>query len=129
MAETSKPTKRFGNKVYDVLKWIALIVLPAFATLYSFLADTWDLANADKVVGTIVAIDTFLGIILKISTNQYYKKGKNFDGEINFIEQDGEDEKVRFDINKDPVDVIHDDPGKHSFEFRVNKLKGGTDEH
>ena len=121
MDESKKPN-RFSNRLYDALKWIALIVLPALATLYSFLASTWDLPNADKVVGTIVAIDTFLGVVLKISTSQYYKKGKNFDGEINFIQQEGEDEKVRFDINRDPVDVIHDEPGKHSFEFRVNKL-------
>lgn len=121
MVET-KTRKSMANRVYDALKWIALIVLPALATLYSFLAETWDLPNAAKVVGTIVAIDTFLGVVLKLSSNQYYKHGKNFDGEINFIQREDGDDKVRFDINKDPVDVIHDEPGKHSFEFRVNKL-------
>jgi hypothetical protein len=124
MTETdvTRSSRRRGNRIYDAFKFIALIVLPALGTLYFALAQIWDLPNADKVVGTIVAIDTFLGVVLQISNHQYYKSGKNFDGEINFIQREGEDEKVRFEINKDPVDVIHDEPGKHSFEFRVNKL-------
>jgi len=128
MAETTK-TKRLSNKVYNALKWIALIVLPALATLYSFLASTWDLPNADKVVGTIVAIDTFLGVVLKISSNQYYKHGKNFDGDLNVIPDEDGGERVQFAFDRDPRDILADEPGKHTFEYRVQKLKGDTDEH
>lgn len=63
-----------SNKVYDVLKWIAQYFLPALGTLYFALADTWGLPFAEEVVGTVVAIDTFLGVILGISTAQYTKK-------------------------------------------------------
>ena len=63
------------NKVYDILKWIALVVLPAIATLYFALAGIWHLPYGEEVVGTITAIDTFLGAILQISTNNYAKKG------------------------------------------------------
>ena len=64
-----------NNKVYDILKYIAQIVLPALGTLYFALAGIWGLPYAEQVVGTISAVDTFLGVILKISSNNYNKKG------------------------------------------------------
>ena len=63
-----------NNKVYDILKCIAQIFLPALGTLYFALAGIWDFPYAEAIVGTITAIDTFLGIILGISTIQYNKK-------------------------------------------------------
>ena len=119
MAENTISSTGLNNKIYDKLKTTALVVLPALATLYFLLAQIWNLPDPEKVIGTIVAIDTVLGGSLKYSSRRYYKSGKNFDGEINFIEREDGDEKVRFDINKDPVDVIHDEPGKHSLEVRV----------
>ena len=65
-----------NNKVYDVLKWVALILLPALGTLYFALAGIWGLPYGEQIVGTITAIDTFLGVILGISTYQY-NKGDN----------------------------------------------------
>ncbi len=62
-----------SNKVYDILKWIAQILLPALATLYFAIAGIWGLPYGEQVVGTITAIDTFLGVILGISTIQYNK--------------------------------------------------------
>lgn len=63
-----------NNKVYDVLKYIAQIVLPALGTLYFALAGIWNFPYAEQVVGTISAVDTFLGVILKISSNNYKKE-------------------------------------------------------
>ena len=63
-----------SNKVYDILKWIAQIFLPALGTLYFALAGIWNFPYAEAIVGTITAVDTFLGIILGISTIQYNKK-------------------------------------------------------
>ena len=63
-----------NNKVYDILKWIAQILLPALGTLYFALAGIWNFPYAEAIVGTITAVDTFLGIILGISTVQYNKK-------------------------------------------------------
>lgn len=60
------------NKVYDVLKFIAQIVLPALATLYVTIASLWGLPYPDEISGTIMAIDTFLGALLMISSNKYY---------------------------------------------------------
>lgn len=64
---------KMGNKTYDILKFIAQIFLPALGTLYFALASIWGLPYGEQIVGTITAIDTFLGAILKISTNQYNK--------------------------------------------------------
>ena len=63
-----------SNKVYDVLKWIAMYLLPAIGTLYFALAGIWYSPYGEQVVGTITAGDTFLGVILGISTAQYNKK-------------------------------------------------------
>ncbi len=62
------------NKLYDLLKWIALIVLPALGTLYFGLAKIWGLPFGEEIVGTITVIDTFLGALLGISTNNYNKQ-------------------------------------------------------
>lgn len=62
------------NKTYDVLKFMAQIVLPALATLYFALANIWGLPYVEEVVGTITAIDAFLGAILGISTSKYKKE-------------------------------------------------------
>ena len=60
-----------SNKAYDILKWIAQILLPAIATLYFALASIWGLPYAEEIVGTITALDCFLGAILGISTKIY----------------------------------------------------------
>ena len=59
------------NKTYDVLKFVAQIVLPAVGTLYFALASIWHLPYAKEVVGTITAIDTFLGALLGLSSLKY----------------------------------------------------------
>lgn len=61
------------NKTYDVLKEIAMIWIPALATLYFTLAGIWSLPYGEQIVGTLSAIDVFMGTILKISSIQYYK--------------------------------------------------------
>lgn len=59
------------NKVYDALKYIAQIILPALATLFFAIAGIWGLPYAEQIVGTITAVDTFLGAVLRISTIRY----------------------------------------------------------
>ena len=62
------------DKVYDVLKWIAMVVLPALGTLYFALAGIWNLPYAEQVVGTVSAADTFLGVMLGVSSAHYKKQ-------------------------------------------------------
>lgn len=64
---------KLSNKAYDVLKWIAMVVLPAISALYFTVAGIWGLPYCEEVVGTIAAVDTFLGVLLGISSVQYSK--------------------------------------------------------
>lgn len=64
---------KLSNKSYDILKWIAQLLLPAMATLYLALASIWGLPYGEEIAGTISAVDVFLGVILSISTAQYNK--------------------------------------------------------
>ena len=64
---------KMSNKVYDALKWVALIVLPAAATLYSGLAGIWGLPFGEQIPETITTINVFLGSIMMISSHQYKK--------------------------------------------------------
>lgn len=60
-----------SNKVYDILKFIAQIVLPALGTLYFALSSIWGFPYGEQIVGTITAVDAFLGAILGISSAAY----------------------------------------------------------
>ena len=64
---------KMTNKVYDILKWIAQYFLPAIGTLYFALAGIWGLPYGEQIVGTITAVDTFLGVLRGISSAQYNK--------------------------------------------------------
>lgn len=67
---------KLDNKVYDVLKWVALVVLPAIATLYTALAGVWGLPFAEEIPATITAVDLFIGALLGVSTAKYNKEDK-----------------------------------------------------
>ena len=62
-----------SNKVYDILKYITQIIIPAVATLYFALSSIWGLPYGEQIVGTLTAVDAFLGVCLGISTAQYNK--------------------------------------------------------
>ena len=63
-----------SDKVYNILKWVALVLLPALGALYFGLAGIWGFPYGEQIVGTITVIETFLGVILGISTVQYNRK-------------------------------------------------------
>lgn len=67
---------KMSNKTYDVLKWITNIVLPAIGTLYAALSGIWGFPYGEEIVGTILAVDTFLGVVLGISNAKYNKSLK-----------------------------------------------------
>ena len=64
---------KLSNKADDALKWIAQVVLPAVGTLYAALSGIWGFPYGEEIVGTIVAVDTFLGVVLGISNAKYKK--------------------------------------------------------
>lgn len=71
-----------SNKTYNVLKWMAQYLLPASGALYFALASIWGLPYGEQIIGTITAIDIFLGVILGISTGQYKKSDMASDGQL-----------------------------------------------
>lgn len=73
---------KMSNKMYDFLKWVAMYLLPALGTLYFALAGIWNLPYGEQIVGTVTAIDTFLGVILGISTAQYNKNSYQYNSQF-----------------------------------------------
>ncbi len=68
------------DKIYNILKWVLLIVVPAFITLFSFLAQAWSWdIPVEAITGTITAIATFIGICIGISNRNYYRQDDDVD--------------------------------------------------
>lgn len=109
------------GKLYNALKFLALVALPAVGTLYFTLAGIWGLPAAEEVVGTIVAVDTFLGVILQISSTNY--NSSTAQGTLNIVEDD--DGRKVFDLNLDG-DPESDLEGMDRVVFRVNKTRAMT---
>lgn len=120
MAESERSATLFTNSLYDKLKFLALVLLPALGTLYFGLDMLWAWGYGEKVVGTIGLVDTFLGIVLHLDNKRYYESEANFDGDVNVTPEDGGN-KVMLAFNKPPEDIV-DEPGKHSVELKINRL-------
>jgi hypothetical protein len=93
-----------SNRTYDVLKYIAQIFLPALGTLYFALAGLWNLPKPEEVVGTVMAIDVFLGVLLKLSSSRYDASDDKYDGTI--VVEEGPDSKLfSLNLDSDPNDL------------------------
>lgn len=66
-----------SNRAYDILKWIVIHLLPSLGTLLFVFAEAWDLSYGTPLVGTVVALDMFVGTILGISKRKYVKHQKS----------------------------------------------------
>lgn len=100
----------FSNDTYDKLKWIAQYFLPGLGTLYFALCSIWGLPYGEQVMGTIVAIDTFLGVLLGISSQNY-----NGDGTMIIDTSDPERDIYRMELS-DPVEDLSK---KSAVHFKV----------
>lgn len=90
---------KLNDKTYDVLKWVAQIVLPALGTFYFAIASIWHLPFAEQVVGTVTAADALLGALLGISTAQYKSANPNTLDGVLYIDKSAEDkDKYRFEM-------------------------------
>jgi hypothetical protein len=105
------------GKLYNNLKFLAQIVLPALATLYVTLAGLWGLPATEAVVGTIVAFDTFLGVLLQISASNY--NSSTAQGTLN-IHDSGEGKMFDLHLEGDPELELE---GKDRIVFKVNKTQ------
>lgn len=101
------------GKLYDRLKWVAQILLPAFGTLYFALAQIWGVGSGAEVVGSVMAIDLFLGTLLGISQANYNKAIE--DAGILFVDKDG---KKTFQIDGDQA-TLDELADKQEVRFKV----------
>lgn len=115
--EIIKKKPLISNATYDALKWVALILLPALGTLYFALAQIWNLLYANEVVGTIVAFDTFLGVLLGISSNQYNKTPAGADGIMTVHTENEDKDKYNLEL----YTAVEDLPNKDRIVFLVHK--------
>lgn len=112
---------QISNKLYNYLKPIALIWLPALSTLYLSLADLWHLGYKVEISGTIMAIDTFLGVVLGLSSSAYYKSDRPYDGTLEVSKVDSS-QIHQLEISTPPEDLQTQD----QVTFRVNRVDGSN---
>lgn len=101
-----------NDKTYDILKWVAMVALPALATFVIAICGLWDLPNSEPISGTITAVAAFLGALLQIQSKTY--KG---DGTLNIDTSDPEKDVYSLDVTTDLSDL----PNKKTVTFTVNK--------
>lgn len=110
-----------SNKLYDILKFITQVVIPALGSLYFALAQIWGLPSGAEVVGTLTVVDTFLGVLLHLNSQVYNASDAKYDGSIDVSEND---EKKTYSLN------LHGDPdkidGQKQVIFKVKPAKKTT---
>lgn len=99
-----------SNRVYDILKWICMVLLPALSTLYAAIASVWGLGYSPEITGTIAALTTFLGVVLGISSNAY--AGRT-DGTLYVDEKSGD---VYAEFNHTPKHLADSNEARLSIE-------------
>lgn len=115
MNETSNVGGYLNDKQYNFIKFLTVIVLPAFGTLYFALAQIWNLPAGEEILGTLMAIQIFIGAVMGISTRQYEASGAKYTGEIN-VEETPEKTLFSLDLKGAPEDLKTQDEAT----FKVN---------
>lgn len=106
------------GKAYDIIRWIAQIILPAIGTFYFTVAQIWGLPATEQVVGTLVASAAFLGVLVGLSKAAYDRSDAKYDGDLN-IEEGSDGRRVaamQLRHIEDPGDVVN----QKELLFKVN---------
>lgn len=101
-------THWMSNKVYTFLKFVALVLLPALVTLYLAISGLWGLPDPTKVAGSIAAVDTFLGVLLGISTVSYNNSDAKYDGTM-LVSDTPTKTTYSLELKSDPADLANKD--------------------
>lgn len=104
-----------SNKVYDLVKFLTLLLLPAAATLYFAVAQIWGLPKAEEVVGTIAAITAFLGVLTRVSSSSYLSSPTPYDGDMVVHPTLGGGKTFSMELHGDPSELDQ----KKVVSFRV----------
>lgn len=119
MSDTTDEKHFLTNKQYDSAKWLTTIVLPACGTLYFAVAQIWGLPAGEQVLGTIIAVQAFLGVLLGISTQQYRNSDARFSGDINITKEPNGEKSAAISFNEHPAEL----GDKTEATFKVNAQK------
>jgi Putative phage holin Dp-1 len=107
----------FNDTVYNVLKRLVQVVIPAISSLYFGLGNIWGWPYIEQIVGTLAVFATTIGVMIGISSKQYNASGAGYDGNL-VLNQDETGKKVfSLELNQPPVDL----ETKDSITFKVNK--------
>ena len=118
---SATPKSPLNNTQYDFLKALAQYVLPAAGVLYVALAGYWHLPHPTEVVGTITAVDTFLGVILGVLKSNYLGSGAAYDGAIHILSSAEEGVALqKMEITTPVNDIL----GQDSVTLKVNNTAG-----
>lgn len=117
MSNTPSAKLQFSNKLYDLLKSFATLGLPAVATLYFTLAQLWGFPNPEQVVGTITAVNVFLGLLLRISSKSFEANEDAYAGSID-IEKTENGSVYSLVLNGSPEEL----DGQSTVKFKINSL-------
>lgn len=104
MAESSAQVPKkplLGDRSYRTLKQTATLILPAAGALYFTLAQIWHLPKAEEIVGSVAAVNTFVGVLLGVSTRSYNRSDSKYAGAIK-VEDNGEKKMFSLELNEDP---------------------------
>ena len=117
--ELNKKTPMLSNRAYDALKSVVTIFLPAAGALYFALSVIWGLPSAEEIVGSIAAINTFFGVVLKASSSSYEKSDAKYDGILDVSTRDDGTKTAALvlDNYEDPADVVQ----QKEVLFKVNQ--------
>lgn len=115
MNEANKSANILSKKQYDIIKWLTVVLLPAVGTLYFAFATIWNFPAGEQVLGSLLAIQTFISVLIGVSTKQYEESGEKYGGEINVTDTP---EKTKFSLDlKDDPDSLKE---KDEVVFKVN---------
>lgn len=103
----SEPSAKpiLSDKAYNAIKWVAQYFLPAAGTLYFALATLWGWPEPEKVIGTITALDIFLGVVLGVSKKSYEKSDAKYDGALVVDTADPDKDIYRLEIDAPLVEM------------------------
>lgn len=112
---------KLTNDRYDILKKLVQLWLPAFGTFYVSLAALWGLPYPNQVAGTVLALATFIGVILGISAKAYLDDDGNFDGNLYITSNEDEDPEIHIAFN-DKINNVSDVSDNTTVTLRAKKL-------
>ena len=91
-----------SDSTYDSMKNAAQLGIPALGTFYFTLSQIWGLPYGEEVVGTLAALNTLLGVILRYSSKSYARSEAKFDGTIDVEQVEGGPKRFTLNLNGDP---------------------------